>query len=258
MKNQLTVQQFHNDEFGSLDIVTIDGKPYFPAADCAKILGYTNPHKAIRDHCKGVNESFSPSAGGNQKKKYIPEGDLYRLIIRSKLLAAERFETWVFDEVLPTIRKYGAYITQDTLAQMIGSPEFTETLLDALTEEYAKNIALTDKLDELAPRARYCDKVLLSGQVIQTSIIAKDYGMTAIAFNRLLHDFGIQYCIGSTWLLYKEYADKGFTNSNTYPLPNGSTNVHTYWTQKGRRFLYDVLSAVGIHPQVPTGRAFII
>jgi len=103
------LQVFENIEFGRLEVYEIDGKPHFPAAKCAGILGYTNPQKAIRDHCKGVNESCTPTPGGIQTIKVIPEGDLYRLIIRSNMPKAQEFERWVFDEVLPRIRQTGTY-----------------------------------------------------------------------------------------------------------------------------------------------------
>lgn len=103
------MQVFQNSEFGELGVLEVNGKPYFPATACAKKLGYANPQKAIRDHCKGVNEMVTPTNGGTQTMRFIPEGDLYRLIVHSKLPAAERFEKWVFDEVLPTIRKTGSY-----------------------------------------------------------------------------------------------------------------------------------------------------
>ena len=119
MKNKM--QLFENAEFGKLEVVMIDDKPYFPATECAKTIGHTNPERAIREFCKGVTETVTPSAGGNQKKKYIPEGDLYRLIVRSKVPAAERFETWVFDEVLPAIRKQGMYISESALRKIFRS-----------------------------------------------------------------------------------------------------------------------------------------
>lgn len=106
------LQVFQSSEFGELGILVVDGKEYFPATECAAKLGYTNPQKAVRDHCKGCTKRSVLTAGGTQTANFIPEGDLYRLIIRSKLPAAERFETWVFDEVLPSIRKTGAYSNQ--------------------------------------------------------------------------------------------------------------------------------------------------
>jgi prophage antirepressor-like protein len=116
------LQVFSNAEFGDLGILTIDGKEYFPATTCARILGYTNPHKAIIDHCKrdgvtkreGVSRTTNQHGVTTEQKvsiNYITEGNLYRLITHSKLPAAERFESWIFDEVVPTIRKTGSYTT---------------------------------------------------------------------------------------------------------------------------------------------------
>ena len=100
---------FSNTEFGELGVMIIDGKEYFPATQCAKILGYVKPADAVRVHCKGVVKTQTPTNGGEQTVNYIPEGDLYRLIVKSKLPQAEKFERWVFDEVLPSIRKNGTY-----------------------------------------------------------------------------------------------------------------------------------------------------
>jgi len=149
-KSKSNVQVFENSEFGKLEVIEIDGKPYFPATECAKVLGYANPQKAIRDHCKGVNEMGTPTHGGVQIKKFIPEGDLYRLIIRSQLPSAERFERWVCDEVLPSIRKHGAYVTPSLIDQMLADPDMMIRLLTELKEERAKAAALADKVEEQA------------------------------------------------------------------------------------------------------------
>lgn len=105
--NELTV--FENSEFGSVRTVDIDGKIYFVGSDVAKALGYAIPHKAVQTHCKGVLKRNIPTNSGNQDVLVITEGDMYRLISKSKLKSAERFEEWVFDEVLPSIRKTGQY-----------------------------------------------------------------------------------------------------------------------------------------------------
>ena len=115
--NELKV--FQNSEFGELGVLTIDGKEYFPATQCAKILGHENPARAIRKYCKGVTEVVTPTNGGNQPTKFIPEGDLYRLIVRSKLPSAEKFERWVFDEVLPELRRTGSYGSNINLEEVI-------------------------------------------------------------------------------------------------------------------------------------------
>lgn len=103
------LQIFNNEEFGQIRTVEIDGKPYFMASDVAKALGYTNPNKAINDHCRAITKRSTPISGKMQDVNFIGEGDMYRLITHSKLESAERFESWVFDEVLPTLRKTGSY-----------------------------------------------------------------------------------------------------------------------------------------------------
>lgn len=113
-KNSNT-QIFESSEFGTLSVMMIGGKEYFPATECAKILGYTEPHKAIRTHCKGVSKMDTPINGIIQTKYYIPESDLYRLIIKSKLPSAEKFEKWVFEEVLLSVRKHGLYAKDELL-----------------------------------------------------------------------------------------------------------------------------------------------
>lgn len=102
------LQIFNNEEFGEVRMTEIDGKPYFVATDVATALGYTNPRKAVNDHCKGVTKRDTPTSSGVQSMSYINEGDLYRLIMKSKLPSAEKFERWVMDEVLPSIRKTGS------------------------------------------------------------------------------------------------------------------------------------------------------
>lgn len=110
------MQVFQSSEFGELGVLEIEGKPWFPATACAKSLGYKRPADAITAHCKGSVKYRVLTNGGEQELKFIPEGDLYRLITHSKLPAAERFEKWVFDEVLPTIRRTGGYGQVDVTA----------------------------------------------------------------------------------------------------------------------------------------------
>jgi phage antirepressor YoqD-like protein len=188
--------------------------------------------------------------GGKQEKTYIPEGDLYRLIIRSKLPAADRFEKWVFDEVLPTIRKYGAYATYDTLDELLRSPKFAQTLITRLEQERAKYAALENLATEMAPKALYCDLILQSKSLVPVSLIAKDYGMSAARLNTLLHNIGIQFKISGTWLLYQKYADTGYTQTRTYYVGDKVAAMHTCWTQKGRLFLYEKLKGIDLLPMI--------
>lgn len=136
------MQVFKNSEFGELGVLQIDGKEYFPAKACAKALGYKDTINAIKLHCKGVVKHHLPTNGGMQKVNYIPEGDLYRLITHSKLPSAEKFERWVFDEVLPTIRKQGSYSSEksnpsiEVISQIITSTvtEVFKQLIPAIVD----------------------------------------------------------------------------------------------------------------------------
>ena len=119
IKNMNELKVFQNSEFGELGVLTIDGKEYFPATQCAKILGYAKPADAVKKHCKGVSKIQTPTNGGIQQLNYISEGDLYRLIVRSKLPSAEKFERWVFDEVLPELRRTGSYGSNINLEEVI-------------------------------------------------------------------------------------------------------------------------------------------
>lgn len=257
MTNNLQV--FKNTEFGELGVLVIDGKEYFPASECARILGYSNPRDAILRHCKpeGVVKHDGVSLTTNQygisteqmvEKTYITEGNLYRLIIRSKLPAAERFERWVFDEVLPTIRKRGLYATEKVLDEILADPDYGIRLFSELKAERQRRKALEMEnaqhkqiIGELRPKASYYDLILQNKSLVPISKIAKDYGMSGKAFNKLLHELGVQYKMGDTWLLYQQYAGQGYTQSRTHAIDAEKSKMHTYWTQKGRLFLYDLL-----------------
>ena len=110
MENQLQI--FNNEEFGQVRSIKIKGKDYFVANDIAKALGYASPKDAITRHCKGATKVSYLTEGGNQEVKFIPEGDIFRLVARSKLPEAEKFESWIFDDLLPTLRRTGTYELQ--------------------------------------------------------------------------------------------------------------------------------------------------
>ena len=121
MDNKMAV--FNNCEFGSIRVIEQNGKYLFCGSDVAKALGYSNPRKAVRDHTRGGTKRSIPTTSGDQTMAFIPEGDVYRLIVHSRMPGAERFEKWVFDEVLPMIRKTGGYMTASLLEQAAEKPE---------------------------------------------------------------------------------------------------------------------------------------
>lgn len=259
------IQIFENPEFGNVRTLNgANGEVLFCGADVAKALGYSNTRKALSDHCKadGVTKRYiTDSLGREQEAVFISEGNVYRLIARSKLPEAEKFEHWVFDEVLPSIRKHGAYMTDDALHRAITEPDFLIQLATELKEEQEKRRALestvavqSQQITELQPKASYYDVVLNSKDLLSIGKIAKDFGKSAVWLNKWLHEQGVQYKQGEIWLLYQKYAEQGYTSTKTQPYSGDDgtvhTKVHTYWTQKGRLFIYDLLKAHGILPLI--------
>lgn len=156
---------FKSTEFGELGVMTVNGKEYFPATQCAKVLGYAKPADAIRNHCKGVLKMETPTAGGVQQVNYIPEGDLYRLIVSSKLPAAEKFESWVFDEVLPSIRQTGGYGQNIDLEKIISqTAAAVEEIMKHMGQAYfnvpsAQKVKVRKKPVRAAERAENAKKI---------------------------------------------------------------------------------------------------
>lgn len=160
------IQIFENEKFGSLRTIIEGEKILFVASDAAKMLGYTNTSKAVNDHCKGITKRYIPTNGGKQEVNVIPEGDLYRLIAHSEMPEAEKFEQWVFDDVLPSIRKHGGYLTPDKVEEVLLNPDTIIKLATALKEERAK-------VAEMQPKALFADAVSTSETSILVGELAK-------------------------------------------------------------------------------------
>lgn len=169
--NELKI--FNNPEFGEIRTIEENGKILFCGTDVTGALGYKNSRKALSDHCKGVTKRYTPTASGNQEMNFIPEGDIYRLAAKSELPGADRFESWIFDEVLPTIRKHGMYATPDTVQAMISDPDTAIRLLTTLKEEREKRQALEGKVKEDRPKVLFADSVAASEKSILVGELAK-------------------------------------------------------------------------------------
>ena len=256
---------FENPEFGNVrTLETEEGKVLFCGADVANALGYTNAPDAIQKHCKsdGIAKRDSVDSKGRRNTlTFINEGNVYRLITHSKLPNAEKFERWVFDEVLPTIRKHGAYMTDETLKKALTSPDFLIQLATELKAEQEKNQMLEtanamkeQQIKELQPRADYTDRILKNKGLVTILQIAKDYGMSAQQMNKKLNELGVQYKQSGQWLLYARYQAKGYTHSETFEFKHkdgrDDVRMETKWTQKGRLFIYARLKAAGILPVI--------
>ena len=248
------LQVFKNNEFGEIRTILVKDKPYFVGNDIAKSLGYKKPTDAIIRHCKGTMKHGIPTKGGNQQMNCIPEGDVYRLIVNSELPEAEKFESWVFDEILPTIRKHGVYMTPQAIEEALTNPDFIIQLATQLKEEKVLNQKQQQIIGELKPRADYTDRILKNKGLVTITQIAKDYGMSGQAMNRILHRLKVQYKQSGQWLLYRDHQGKGYTHSETIDIvrKDGRPDIkmNTKWTQKGRLFLYELLKENDVLPDI--------
>lgn len=194
---------FKNEEFGEIRTVEVDGKPYFVASDITKALGYSNSSKAIKDHCRWVTKRYIPHPQNNTKVlnvNVIPEGDLYRLISNSELESAEKFESWVFDEVLPTIRKTGGYINNaDLMVNTYFSdiPDEQRILVKGLLVNIEglqnKNKVLSNENDLLVQKVlEWADRPLINSLVRAYAASIGDFGKAWNTFKKeLLYKYGI-------------------------------------------------------------------
>ena len=158
-----SIQQFQSEQFGELRIIEdSNGNPLFCAKDVAVALGYKDPTNAIKRHCRGVafQHPIVDSLGREQNARFITEGDMYRLVAASKLPGAVEFESWVFDEVVPSIRKHGAYITPQTMADMMADPRNIAKVFNALADEQQKVQALTEDNARMLPKAMAYDAII--------------------------------------------------------------------------------------------------
>ena len=250
MENKNEIMLFKNEEFGEVRTLVIDGEPWFVGKDVATILGYKDTSDALKKHVDTedkLSRRFADS-GQNREMYVINESGLYSLVLSSKLPKAKEFKHWVTSKILPSLRKYGAYFTPEALYQSLCKPENLIEILHALADEQKRNTDLSVENAQLSVKARYYDEILNSKNNVPVTQIAKDYGMSAIAFNKMLHEYGIQYPIRNSWVLYAEYANNGYTQSKTYKYAENKASMHTCWTQRGRLFLYEFLRERGVLP----------
>ena len=256
------IKAYNHPLFGNVRMFVENGKPWFCATDIASSLGYSNPRDAIARHCKpmGVVNHDTPTNSGVQQMKFINEGNIYRLTAKSQLPKAEEFESWIFDDLVPTVINTGNYSLQVPQS-------FSEALMLAAQqqmqiEEQQKELVLKDKviadketqIVELEKESEYTRVILQSKSTVLVTQIAQDYGMTARKFNALLRDLGIQHKVRNQWILYSKYINKGYVHSATHNFThrdgNPDVSLNTEWTQKGRLFLYEELRKNDILPLI--------
>lgn len=242
----MSTPQIFNFEKNEVRTFLVNDEPYFVGKDVASVLGYSNTPKAIRDHVdeedKTQNESFTVNGTALM---LINESGLYSLILKSKMPNARKFKRWVTSEVLPTIRKTGSYTNV---------PQSFAQALRLAADLEEKNQLLEQQIAEYEPKISYLDMILSSTDTVATSQVAADYGMSAIALNKLLNELGVQHKVSGQWILYRKHMNQGYTKSHTSEIPKADGGVkvvmNTKWTQKGRVFIYNLLTAEGYYPQM--------
>lgn len=243
----MTTQKFENNLF-VLEVKTESGESLFDVETVAKSLGFTQS-KNGKDFVRWerVNEylkKYSPQLG---KGSFITEPMVYKLAFKANNALAEKFQDWLATEVLPQIRKHGMYATDD----LLNNPDLLIEVATKLKEERTLRLVAEQKVAEMQPKVNYHDIILANKSVTPISFIAKNYGMSAMQMNKLLHDFGIQYRQGKAWLLYAKYQNEGYTHIEMVPV-QGTDNLKPImkWTQKGHLFLYNFLKEHDILPNI--------
>ena len=263
--------QVFNFEEQSIRTMLIDGKPFFVGKDVAKTLGYKKPLNALATHVDeddSLKQGLTDSLGRVQETIVINESGLYALIMASQLPEAKKFKHWVTSEVLPAIRKYGAYATPETIESILSDPDNGIKLLQALKDERSqKEQALLEaskerearaiveqKLSEAKPKLDYVDQILASKKTILTTHLATDYGCSAVAFNRMLCDKKIQRKLRDTYVLYSQYQGHGWTHTFARAIKTNhgqEIKEQMEWTQKGNIGLYELLKdRFGLLPEI--------
>jgi prophage antirepressor-like protein len=260
------VQVFNNPQFGNIRIATNEqGEALFCLPDLCKAVGLTNPSSVksrldsgdvqlIDLHALNYTEGI-----GDSMANFVNESGFYDVLLQSSSPKVKPFRKWVTGEVLPSIRKHGAYITPDTLDNIISDPDFGIKLLTTLKEEKQKRLeterekAVLEEQNRLnveqiklaAPKVEYHDEVLQSISLIATNVIAKELGMSAVTLNRKLHEKGVIYNSAGTWVLYQKYQERGYAGTKTHHYTDSRgderTSVQTYWTEKGRKFIHELI-----------------
>lgn len=238
------IKIFDNEEFGQIRITEIDGKPYFSAYDIATSLGYSNSRDAVLRHCKGVVKRDTLTNRGVQTLNFIPEGDIYRLIIRSQLPSAERFESWVFDEVIPEIRKTGGYQLPQTYAEA----------LRALADKAEQNEKLRIENERMKPKEIFADAVAASKTSILIGELAKlitqnGYEIGQTRMFKYLREHGYLIKDGSSKNMpMQRYVQQGLfeIKESNVQNPDGSVRITktTKVTGKGQQYFINKFLAV--------------
>lgn len=244
----MELQIFKNLEFGQIRVIEKNGEPWFVAKDICDILELTNSTVAMQR--LDADEVTKLNLGGLAGEvNMVNEYGLYSLVLGSRKAEAKQFKRWITHDVIPSIRKHGSYsVVPQTFAEALRLAADQQEKIETLKLEQAQSKQI---INELQPKATYYDLILQNKSLLSVTQIAKDFGLSATALNAKLHGLGIQYKQSDTWLLYQRFADRGYTQSKTHNIEgHEQAKLHTYWTQKGRLFIYEQLKSIGILPMI--------
>ena len=243
--------------FDNLKVKEENGQILFDAESASIGLGIVSKAKGYTNiRWSRVNDYLDSAKSGRkiQKGDFITEPQFYKLAIKANNETAEKFQDWVTSEVLPAIRKHGTYMTDQTIEEVLTNPDTIIRLATDLKNERKEKLMLAQQVTELKHKADYTDLILSNKTLVTITFIAKDYGMSGLAMNKLLHDLGVQYSQSGVWLLYAKHQTKGWTQSETTEVvrKDGSKKLvmNTKWTQKGRLGLYELLKDNGYLPLI--------
>ena len=259
-----TELQIFNYEGNRVRTIQRDGEPWWVLKDVCAVLELGSPHK-VAERLEEDERNQTPlvdAIGRRQEMTIVSEAGLYSVILRSDKPEARQFKRWVTHDVLPAIRRHGVYARDE----LLDNPDLMIAVLQALKFERSHNAVLEERaavqgwlIAAMKPKAAYYDVILACPDAVAVSVIAKDYGWSAIHMNAFLHELGVQYKQSGIWLLYQKYAGHGYACSRTHEHAGHGgephATVHTYWTQKGRLFLYSLLKDHGVLPLVERGES---
>ena len=226
---------FEKEELGRIEVLVKNGKEYFKAVNIATLLGYSNPYKAIKDHCKRTERFVSPSNGGEQETIFIPESDLYRLIIKSKMPNAEKFENWIMEEVLPTIRKTGGYVVENRAIDFVNNwlPSLDDNSKNAIATVIEENRKLLLENKQMKPKALYFDDLIDRNLLTNFRDTAKEFHLKQKEFIDWLLNNGYIFRdkknklkpynnkVSEGLFEIKEFVNGNYTSTQTLITPKG-------------------------------------
>ena len=250
------IQIFNNPNFGEIRVTEVNGEPMFCLADICKSLDLSN-YRMVKERLneKGVNSIDTLTNGGIQSMLFINEPNLYKAIFQSRKKEAEKFQEWVFDEVLPSIRKHGAYLSNEAIEKTLTDPDYLIKLANTLKEERLKRIEAESRAavlqitnDEMKPKAEFADAVMGSSDAIDMRKAATTLNM-GIGRNKLFELLREKGVLDRHNIPYQTYIDRGYfrTIESTYNKPDGSSciNIKTVIFQKGMEYIRNLIESAG-------------